>query len=189
MCEGNPGEVDFSSRQREVRVGEGSSYWESTVQVSINFLTTWVKFSNKHRTNKSKSNKRRGAVLSKYSHQQYFDSSKERQNSFIVWSLSKGFRYLQRLSLLIHPLQIPEKDKSQKLKFHKPVTSKWITIESLRFWVENDYDYDFDFEIFSILRIAHAWTSILLSGNRDSRRHSTTSFSENVVVAGTSYQI
>ena len=29
----------------------------------------------------------------------------------------------------------------------------------------------------------------ILAGKRDSRRHSTTSFSENVVVAGTSYQM
>ena len=32
-------------------------------------------------------------------------------------------------------------------------------------------------------------TSYILTGKRDSRRHSTTSFSENVVVAGTCYQI
>ena len=30
---------------------------------------------------------------------------------------------------------------------------------------------------------------LILAGKRDSRRHSTTSFSENVVVAGTSYQM
>ena len=30
---------------------------------------------------------------------------------------------------------------------------------------------------------------VILGGKRDSRRHSTTSFSENVVVAGTSYQM
>ena len=53
------------------------------------------------------------------------------------------------------------------------------------FWDENDYEY----EIFSILSIAHAWTSVILAGKRDSRRLSTTSFSENVVVAGTSYQM
>ena len=50
MYEENPGEIDFSSNQREVQVSEGSSYRESTVQVC--------------------------------------DSSKERQNSFLVWSLS-----------------------------------------------------------------------------------------------------
>ena len=30
-------------------------------------------------------------------------------------------------------------------------------------------------------RIAHAWTSVILAGKRDSHRHSTTSFSANVV--------
>ena len=58
-------------------------------------------------------------------------------------------------------------------------------LESFRFWDEDDYEY----EIFSILSIARAWTSVILAGKRDSRRHSTTSFSENVVVAGTSYQM
>ena len=38
-------------------------------------------------------------------------------------------------------------------------------------------------------RSALAWALVILAGKRDSRRHSTTSFSENVVVAGTSYQI
>ena len=33
MYEGNPGEIDFGSIKREVRVSEGSRYWESTVQV------------------------------------------------------------------------------------------------------------------------------------------------------------
>ena len=31
MYDGNPGEIDFGSSQREVRVTEGSSYRESTV--------------------------------------------------------------------------------------------------------------------------------------------------------------
>ena len=39
-----------------------------------------------------------------------------------------------------------------------------------------------------MLRCAREWTSVVLAGKRDSRRHSTTSFSENVVVAETSYQ-
>ena len=39
------------------------------------------------------------------------------------------------------------------------------------------------------LSIAHALTSVILEGKRDSRRHSTTSLSENVVVAGTSSQM
>ena len=40
-----------------------------------------------------------------------------------------------------------------------------------------------------ILSSDRAWTSVVLAGKRGSRRHSTRSFSENVVVAGTSYQI
>ena len=52
-------------------------------------------------------------------------------------------------------------------------------------WDEEDYEY----EIFSTLSIAHAWTSVILAEKRDSRRHSTTSFRENVVMAGTSYQM
>ena len=34
-----------------------------------------------------------------------------------------------------------------------------------------------------------AWTSVILAGKSGSRRHSSTSFSENVVVAETSYQM
>ena len=58
-------------------------------------------------------------------------------------------------------------------------------IESFRFEDAEDYEY----ETFSILIIAHAWTSVILAGKRDSRQHSTTSFSENDVEAGTSYQM
>ena len=32
MYDGNPGEIDFGSGEREVRVSEDSSYRESTVQ-------------------------------------------------------------------------------------------------------------------------------------------------------------
>ena len=38
-------------------------------------------------------------------------------------------------------------------------------VQSFRFWVENEYE----------MRIAHAWTSVILAGKRDSQRHSTTS--------------
>ena len=34
MYDGNPGEIDFGSSQREVRVTEGSSYRESTVIIN-----------------------------------------------------------------------------------------------------------------------------------------------------------
>ena len=58
-------------------------------------------------------------------------------------------------------------------------------MESFKFWDEDDYKY----EIFSILIIAHAWISIILAGKHDSRPNPTKSFSENVIVAGTSYQM
>ena len=58
-------------------------------------------------------------------------------------------------------------------------------LESFRFWDEDGYQY----EIFPILLSARGWTSVILAGKRDSSRHSTTSFSENVVVARASYQI
>ena len=45
------------------------------------------------------------------------------------------------------------------------------------------------YEISSILTSARAWTSVILAGKRGSRRHSTTSFSENVEVAETRYQM
>ena len=38
MYDGNPGEVDFGSSQREVRVSEGSSYRESTVGIFLRHL-------------------------------------------------------------------------------------------------------------------------------------------------------
>ena len=50
---------------------------------------------------------------------------------------------------------------------------------------EDDYEY----ENFSILSSPHACNSVILVGKRDSCRNSTTGFSENVVVAGTSYQM
>ena len=63
----------------------------------------------------------------------------------------------------------------------------WILVKkhTLRFFDEDDYEY----EIFSILSVAQAWTSVILAGKRDNGRHSTTSFSEEVVVAGRSYQV
>ena len=45
------------------------------------------------------------------------------------------------------------------------------------------------YEISSILTSARVWTSVILAGKRGSRRHSTTSFSENVEVAETRYQM
>ena len=47
--------------------------------------------------------------------------------------------------------------------------------------VEDDYEK----EIFPILSNARALTRVILTGKPDSRRYSTTSFSESVVVAET----
>ena len=40
-----------------------------------------------------------------------------------------------------------------------------------------------------MLSSAREWTSVILAGKQDSRRHSTTSFAENDVVTKTSYQM
>ena len=46
------------------------------------------------------------------------------------------------------------------------------------------------YEISSILSSAHVRTRVILAGERDSRRHSTTGFSENVAeVTETSYEM
>ena len=44
--------------------------------------------------------------------------------------------------------------------------------ELVKFWDKDDYKY----EIFSILSIAHAWTSVILAGKRGSRLHPSTGF-------------
>ena len=63
----------------------------------------------------------------------------------------------------------------------------WILVKkrTLRFFAEDDYEY----KIFSILSIAQAWTGVILAGKRDSRRHTTRSFSKEVVVVRASYQM
>ena len=48
---------------------------------------------------------------------------------------------------------------------------------------------DHEGENFSILISVRAWTSVTLAGKRYSHRHSTTSFSQNVVVLEASYQM
>ena len=58
-----------------------------------------------------------------------------------------------------------------------------LLVESFRFW---DKDED---ERLSVLSSALPWTNVNVAGKRDSRLYSTKSFSENIVVAGTSYQI
>ena len=50
------------------------------------------------------------------------------------------------------------------------------------------YEYDYDYEILSILSSARV-NQRHFGEKRDSGRHSTTSFSASVVVAGTSYQM
>ena len=59
-----------------------------------------------------------------------------------------------------------------------------LTVETLRFQDEDDYED----EIFQYQSSARASTTVISAGKRDGRRHSTTSFSENVVVAKTSYR-
>ena len=58
-------------------------------------------------------------------------------------------------------------------------------IASFRLYDENDYEY----EIFSIVRSARAWERHFGGKTWLRGRHSTTSFSENVVVAETSFQM
>ena len=49
--------------------------------------------------------------------------------------------------------------------------------------------YDYEYQVFLILSGVRAWASVILAGKRGSRRHSTTSFRANVVVAKTRYQM
>ena len=45
------------------------------------------------------------------------------------------------------------------------------------------------YQIFLLLSSAHLGVNVILAGKCDSHCRSTTSFSENVVMAGTSYEI
>ena len=60
-----------------------------------------------------------------------------------------------------------------------------VTRESFRFWDEVVYET----KILPILSYARARTNVIVAGKYGSRRQSTTSFSENVVVAKTSDQM
>ena len=60
--------------------------------------------------------------------------------------------------------------------------SSWFALDQL---IETFRFQDED-EDFSILSSVRAWARVILAGQRDSCRHSTTSFSENIVVAETS---
>ena len=62
-------------------------------------------------------------------------------------------------------------------------TATATRIESFRFYDEDDHNND----SFSILSSAHAGNIVIWAGKRDSRRHFTTDFCENVVVTETSY--
>ena len=55
----------------------------------------------------------------------------------------------------------------------------------LQRWASSVVENDYEKQIFSILISARSLTRVILAGRRDSRRHSTTSFSESVVVAET----
>ena len=57
-------------------------------------------------------------------------------------------------------------------------------IESFRFWDEDDYEY----EISSKQNSGLTWANVVSAEKRDNHCHSTRSFSENVIVAGTSNQ-
>ena len=60
-----------------------------------------------------------------------------------------------------------------------------LTRENFMFWDEDVYKN----EIFPILSSARARTNVILAGKYGSRRQSTTSFGENVIVAKTSDQM
>ena len=62
-------------------------------------------------------------------------------------------------------------------------------LDSFRFYTKTRRTEDYEDEIFSILRSAHARTSVILAAKSDSRRHSTTGFSKNVVATEASYQM
>ena len=74
---------------------------------------------------------------------------------------------------------------SNENKQYQRETVPSYVLKSFRFKDEDDYEN----EIFSILSGARALTNVILAGKCDSRRYSSTSFSENVVVAKTSYQM
>ena len=56
-------------------------------------------------------------------------------------------------------------------------------------WKAPEDKGNYKYKIFSTLSGARAWTSVILAGKRDSRRHSTTSFRKNVVVTEISFQM
>ena len=87
----------------------------------------------------------------------------------IIWTYYRGFGY--------------ENDTVEWKMLFVVFCVRYIggLVETFRFWDEYNYEY----EIFSILNSACAWTSVIFAGKHDYRRHSTKSFSENVVVTET----
>ena len=55
-------------------------------------------------------------------------------------------------------------------------------------WVYLGED-DFEDGILTMLSSTRAWTSVILTGKRDSRRHSITSFSKDDAMAETNFQM
>ena len=78
-----------------------------------------------------------------------------------------------------------KKWRKKKHLWRQSYSNKPVRLETFKFWDEDDFEY----EIFPILSSAHARTTVILAGKCGSRRLSTTSFSENVVVAKKSYQM
>ena len=97
----------------------------------------------------------------------------------VITMKGKNVQWMQGLCLKLQR-KAPTRETETILKF---ATS--FALESFRFYDEIDYEY----EIFSILSSTLSWTNAILAGKRDSRRHSTTSFSENVVVVRTNHQM
>ena len=106
--------------------------------------------------------------------------------------LRNDFQYKKNLQLLLKKFPPGAKQMPSKVLFvgkkkrrPRPFGHCAPKLETFRFWEEYDYEY----EIFSMVSSARAWAGVIWAGKRGSRRHSTTSFSESVIVARTSYQM
>ena len=106
----------------------------------------------------------------------------------IGFRLRKGNKHLRLTQIPLSSRKKSQFDISQQLTEYFIMTGTerlegLLLIECFRFWDEDEEED----EIFSVLSSALAWANVILAGKRDSRRHSTTSFSESVVVAGISF--
>ena len=91
---------------------------------------------------------------------------------FLIFLFSIGvFYYLPNVNDFIVEILIGSINSQVNQLAYWLSLAHWL--DSFRFWDEDDY------EIFSILSIAYAWTSVILAGKRDSCRHSTTGFGGN----------